>query len=930
MALSCSQAKSWVKTHYERHEEGVVAKAVMYKHYEEFCREQSRNIMETSIFGRVVKSVFPDVTIRRLGGRDNLKYYYCGIRAKETSIYAIDNATTTRPKRRLRKRELVTDKMEVHNCLRWLHAHYAVSSEASVVKTDVYEGYLAYCRPRGGEPLSIQYFGMVVTHAFPSVTKRKLGPRTNQQKYYFGIQKRPNPMSLDHVPCEYLSTIDEVLRNGRSSYREKNLDNTDEEDDYPCQSPESDLSDIASQHGLHTVSYESEMRSSPPLQEYPFDRFLKDTEPVDYSLSSLQLKDEPIEEEVLIKQEPLDLHISRDQLEERRTPDRPPSVSTFVSSHSPSPPTKEGRTRKIYKPRFHYYYDDSPWNDDPPAEVKREESSEEHLLESQSAVTLRQWVLHNFEELKGVHVNRDQIYEMYEKYCAMFHVTLLPMATFDEVILKIFRGVVTMIHPSGKTFYEGIHVRSSSPLFGRVEELYQEDTQWGDEETVRNPMELSPADGSTSHSSPLTLEEEEGAEEGFSFHAIPTEEDLQATPEVLRDGKFYLKKWLTDNFHSVPDSCVLKADAYRHYDAYARGINQTPFEMNVFGKIVRQVFPNVSIRRLGGRVKPQYHYCGIAVKPSSPLHHHMSGKDPAQRSRKKEIATDNRSAEVVIDFLRRHYNSGKDQSIMKSEVFENYCAFCASLGENPVTLNYFGKLVKYCFPNVEVRKFGGRTEPTWYYFGLAPRGGTPSSSSSPYKYAGGVTYQDDPALREAHSPAGILPLGCDGGPRPSTSPIPISAQRTQLSSPGGGIHYAGSPSALLNSHLQSSLRVSSYEEASHGSPAEGTQFYRESIMSHSPAPDVFYSQSPVDVAPSKGLYPAAALEGIYPREGLQTHHKNVPYPGGGQIVPSQTPPNLSLAQGIDHSIGVHLHKRARRPPFAIQEEYELFNDMPME
>ncbi|MCL4143622.1 UNVERIFIED_CONTAM: hypothetical protein GTU68_042367, partial [Idotea baltica] len=170
----------------------------------------------------------------------------------------------------------------------------------------------------------------------------------------------------------------------------------------------------------------------------------------------------------------------------------------------------------------------------------------------------------------------------------MLKTTVLPMTFFDETMLKVFQGVVTMIHPSRRTFYEGIRVRETSPLFGKIDELCHDESQWGEEDANPSTMELSPTDGgSTSHSSPLTLEEEEPPDEGFPFHCNQMEEDMHPTPEVLRDGKFYLRKWLTDNFHSVPDSCVLKADAYRHYDQYARNISQTPFEMNVFGKIVR-------------------------------------------------------------------------------------------------------------------------------------------------------------------------------------------------------------------------------------------------------------------------------------------------------------------------------------------------------
>ncbi|KAK7071793.1 hypothetical protein SK128_025466 [Halocaridina rubra] len=887
MALHCSQAKLWVKTHYERHEDGVVAKSVMYKHYEDYCREQGRNIMETSIFGRVVKSVFPDVTIRRLGGRDNLKYYYCGIQAKESSPFAIDNATTTRPKRRLRKRELVTDKTDVHRCLLWLHKNYCASPDSSVVKSEVYDRYVLECIAGAGDPLSMQYFGMVMSHAFPHIVKRKLGPRANQQKFYFGIQERSAPLPLDTVPPELLSVVELMFNNGKLCYREElDVDEEDDDDDCGCRSPVSDTSEgslrdahtpLSGEHSAHAHHYSLDVHH------------IKD-EPVDYSLQHLKLKDEPLEDQLSVKEEPLDLHMSREVHGDMEaaymttSPERSPSVATSISD-SPSPSVKDAKTRKIYKPRFHIISDyNDDWNSE--SDPKSEKYGVQYCnnsVESQWESYLRQWLVQTFEEYDGVSVNRDQVYACYESFCEMIGTTALPLTYVDETVLREFRGVGTRIHPSEKTFYEGIRVQLHSELCGRIEELIDgEPTKWKD--ISQHSMELSPPRGAAPRISPLTLEEDDVVEERYADnYQEGAEEDLHSTPEVLRDGKYYLRMWLTDNFESVPDSCVLKADAYRHYEIYAKGINQTPFEMNVFGKIVRQVFPKVSIRRLGGRVKPQYHYCGIAVRHSSPLFPYMSGKDPAQRSRKKEIATDNKSAEIVIEWLRGNYEPGTERIIMKSAVFSSYCNYCKAMNENPVTLNYFGKLVKHCFPNVEVRKCGGRSEPTWYYFGLVPRGGEGAAylghpHESPIHVHEEVSPQDPSSSYDLQMTPSSLQHLVRGDnqhhhlsslPPHSTSPIPISLTK---GAPGvAASHFATTPngsytsastmlqSVLLNQHvnlaqspllsrhspflqsprdplLEASCRSSPHHppELSTASPVD-PRIYRESLSSHSPA-----------------------------------------------------------------------------------------------
>lgn len=868
MALHCSQAKLWVKTHYERHEDGVVAKSVMYKHYEDFCRDQGRNIMETSIFGRVVKSVFPDVTIRRLGGRDNLKYYYCGIQAKESSPHAIDNATTTRPKRRLRKREIPPDKGDVHRCLVWLHKNYCLTPDSSVMKSEVYDRYVLECIAGAGEPLSMQNFLIVVSHAFPQVKKKKLMPRSNQHKFYFGLQERPAPLPLDTAPPELMRVVDFMFNNGRLCYRsELEHDEDDEDDDdCSCRSPVSDTSE-GSLRDAHTP-----LSGEPPGAHalHYFHTYIKD-EPVDYSLQHLKLKDEPLDDEFSVKEEPLDLHMPRDvhdmDTSYMASPERSPSVATSISD-SPSPSVKDQKTRKIYKPRFHIisdYNDEGSWNSDTDPKLEKFEVQYcNNSVQSQWETFLRDWLSRTFEECERMCVNRDQVYAYYEKFCEMSGTTVLPLTYFDETVFKVFCGVVTMIHPSEKTFYEGIRVQLHSDLYSRIEELTDGEPLIhhlieSEVSMQQHSMELSPPPGAAPRISSLMLDDEDVADEPYAdnYRDAP-EEELHSTPEVLRDGKYYLRMWLTDNFESVPDSCVLKADAYRHYEAYAKSIKQTPFEMNVFGKIVRQVFPKVTIRRLGGRVKPQYHYCGIAVKTSSPLFQYMSGRDPAQRSRKKEIATDNKSAEIVIDWLRGHYEPGTERIIMKSAVFSNYCIYCKSINENPVTLNYFGKLVKHCFPNVEVRKCGGRSEPIWYYFGLVPRG--EAGASYPGVPLHHHDLHDDIQVPQTLPETRQLSSMGQQNTTHTTSPIPISLSKgdTHLPAPQNGSYSTASmmlQSVLLNQHVnlaQSPLlnRRSPFP----GSPGEGlleasyqrpphdplycaspTLTYPEHLTSHSPA-----------------------------------------------------------------------------------------------
>lgn len=905
MALHCSQAKLWVKTHYERHPEGVVAKAVMYKHYEDYCREQGRNIMETSIFGRVVKSVFPDVTIRRLGGRDNLKYYYCGIQAKESSPHAGDNATTTRPKRRLRKREVPTDKGDVHRCLLWLHKNYHVVPDASVPKAEVYDRYVSECVAGVGDPLSTQHFAMVLSHAFPHAAGRRLGPRANQHKFYFGIQERPAPLPLDTAPGDLQNAVELMFSNGKLCYREElhpdddDEDDDDDDDDCGCQSPVSDTSE-GTLRDSHTP-----LSGPHAPQNYMMQPYIKE-EPVDYSFQNLKLKDEPLEEdEFSVKEEPLDLHVPRDDpggMELPYMPEASPRPAALGGSPVQGPPApSDQKARRIYKPRFRYF--ETNWSDN-----CDEDQFSDNSAQSAWEMRLREWLTQALQEYHAMCVNRDQLYAHYKRDCETTCTTALPLTYFDETVMKLFPGVVTMIHPPEKTFYRGVRVAPLSRLDGRLEELLEGRPL--PPAHGLHTIEQSPPLATAPRASPLL--EDERPEASYEQFVEEESSGTRSGPrEGLRDGKHYLSMWLMDNFESVPDSCVLKAEAYHHYEMYARSIKQTPFEMNVFGKIVRQVFPKVSIRRLGGRVRPQYHYCGIAVKPSSHLYQFMAGKDPAQRSRKKEIATDNKSAEVVIEWLRSQYEAGSGHVTMKSAVFSAYCAYCKVVGESPVTLNYFGKLVKHCFPNVEVRKCGGRSEPTWYYFGLVPR--SPQDS-------GGMQPQGGPMMpREA--------LGH------TSSPIPISL--------GGG---AGS---MLSQHAAGLAPHHPYAGSPGGSPMmEGHDDPRRRMVARSPyehvdvPPDSLYSRSPGDSSAQFCRSPREVLMlgGDSPHghchspadTGLALPHSPMevvfhggmvrPRGGGGQVVPRFHHPHLQYSPqgdpaGAGSLPGGGLQAHKRHKPF---------------
>lgn len=53
---------------------------------------------------------------------------------------------------------------------------------------------------------------------------------------------------------------------------------------------------------------------------------------------------------------------------------------------------------------------------------------------------------------------------------------------------------------------------------------------------------------------------------------------------------------------------------YEHYKGYCATHNLPPVNSATFGKLLRNVFPDLKTRRLGVRGQSKYHYCGIRVR----------------------------------------------------------------------------------------------------------------------------------------------------------------------------------------------------------------------------------------------------------------------------------------------------------------------------
>ncbi|XP_009080486.1 PREDICTED: DNA-binding protein RFX5, partial [Acanthisitta chloris] len=72
--------------------------------------------------------------------------------------------------------------------------------------------------------------------------------------------------------------------------------------------------------------------------------------------------------------------------------------------------------------------------------------------------------------------------------------------------------------------------------------------------------------------------------------------------------------WIRNHLEEHMDTCLPKQDVYDAYKRYCDNLCCRPLSAANFGKIIREIFPNIKARRLGGRGQSKYCYSGIRRK----------------------------------------------------------------------------------------------------------------------------------------------------------------------------------------------------------------------------------------------------------------------------------------------------------------------------
>ncbi|XP_004588946.2 DNA-binding protein RFX5 isoform X1 [Ochotona princeps] len=96
----------------------------------------------------------------------------------------------------------------------------------------------------------------------------------------------------------------------------------------------------------------------------------------------------------------------------------------------------------------------------------------------------------------------------------------------------------------------------------------------------------------------------------------PSTGDKSSEPSALSNEEYmYACRWIRNHLEEHADTCLPKQSVYDAYRKYCESLACCrPLSTANFGKIIREIFPDIKARRLGGRGQSKYCYSGIRRK----------------------------------------------------------------------------------------------------------------------------------------------------------------------------------------------------------------------------------------------------------------------------------------------------------------------------
>ncbi|KAF7211966.1 DNA-binding protein RFX7 [Nothobranchius furzeri] len=191
-----------------------------------------------------------------------------------------------------------------------------------------------------------------------------------------------------------------------------------------------------------------------------------------------------------------------------------------------------------------------------------------------------------------------------------------------------------------------------------------------------------------------------------------------------RTQQMHAFSWIREHLEEYPETSLPKQEVYDEYKSFCDNLNYHPLSAADFGKMMKNVFPNMKARRLGMRGKSKYCYSGLRKRPyihmpSLPtldLHKTPDGlhcdalESPCQLSSIKEevrFAACDLVCEWAQKVLKRQFDSVEDLAhfLIDSHYISNKSLAALTIMTGTATESKPSQTVSAFLPTSEARPF---------------------------------------------------------------------------------------------------------------------------------------------------------------------------------------------------------------------------------
>uniref|UniRef100_A0A8D2PGA8 Regulatory factor X5 n=1 Tax=Zosterops lateralis melanops TaxID=1220523 RepID=A0A8D2PGA8_ZOSLA len=105
---------------------------------------------------------------------------------------------------------------------------------------------------------------------------------------------------------------------------------------------------------------------------------------------------------------------------------------------------------------------------------------------------------------------------------------------------------------------------------------------------------------------PTLRGEREESDKLYLYLQLPSGPSLGEKSSLGTAEHMHACSWIRNHLEEHGDTCLPKQDVYDAYKRYCDNLGCRPLSTANFGKIIREIFPNIKARRLGGRGQSKY------------------------------------------------------------------------------------------------------------------------------------------------------------------------------------------------------------------------------------------------------------------------------------------------------------------------------------